>query len=51
MAKPLEDPAAYIALAELLGFPLLTVGEGLLKKMKGYSIVLRLKDLAVREPS
>jgi predicted nucleic acid-binding protein len=39
--------AAYVALAERLGFPLLTADEGLLKKMKGHSIVLRLKDLVV----
>ena len=41
--------AVYVALAELLGFPLLTADEALLKKMKGHSIVLRLKDLAVRQ--
>ena len=43
--------AAYVALAELLGFPLLTADEALLKKMKGHSIVLRLRELAVRELS
>ena len=42
--------AEYVALAEALGRPLLTADEVLLKKMKGHSIVLRLKDLAVREP-
>ena len=41
--------AVYVALAELLGFPLLTADEGLLKKVKGHSIVLRLKDLSVAE--
>jgi len=41
--------AAYVALAEGVGFPLLTADEGLLKKMKGHSIVLRLRDLAVGE--
>jgi predicted nucleic acid-binding protein len=41
--------AAYVALAEGVGFPLLTADEGLLKKMKGHSIVLRLRDLAVAE--
>ena len=40
--------AVYVALAELLGFPLLTADEGLLKKMKGHSIVLRLRDLDPR---
>lgn len=43
--------AAYVALAELLGFPLLTADEGLLKKLKGHSIVLRLRDLAMQERS
>ena len=42
--------AVYVALAELLGFPLLTADETLLKRMKGHSIVLRLRDLAVGEP-
>ena len=37
--------ATYIALAEVVGFPLLTADEGLLKRMKGHSIVLRLGDL------
>jgi predicted nucleic acid-binding protein len=43
--------AAYVALAEGVGFPLLTADEGLLKKLKGHSIVLRLRDLAIAEPS
>ncbi len=37
--------AAYVALAEHLGFPLVTADEGLLKKMQGHSIVLRLNDI------
>lgn len=41
--------AAYVALAERLGFPFLTADEALLKKMKGHSIVLRLRDLEVGE--
>ena len=41
--------AAYVALAESVGFPLLTADEVLLKKLKGHSIVLRLRDLAVEE--
>ena len=41
--------AAYVALAESVGFPLLTVDEVLLKKLKGHSIVLGLWDLAVGE--
>ena len=38
--------AVYVALAEVLGFPCVTADEALLRKMKGHSIVLRLKDLA-----
>lgn len=37
--------AAYVALAEHLGLPLITADEALLNKMKGHSIVLRLSDL------
>lgn len=37
--------AAYVALAERLGFPLLTADEALVKKMKGHSIVLRLREM------
>ena len=37
--------AVYVALAERLGFPLLTADEALLKKMKGHSIALRLRDM------
>lgn len=38
--------AVYVALAETLGFPCVTADEALLRKMKGHSIVLRLRDLA-----
>ena len=41
--------AVYVALAEAVGFPLLTADDALLKKMKGHGIVLRLRDLAVVE--
>ena len=41
--------ALYVALAEAVGFPLLTADDALVKKMKGHSIVLRLRDLAVGE--
>lgn len=37
--------AAYVALAERLGFPLLTADDALIRKMKGHSIVLRLQDV------
>jgi len=42
--------ATYIGLAEIVGFPFVTADEALLKNMKGHSIVLRLRDLAVGEP-
>jgi predicted nucleic acid-binding protein len=42
--------ALYVALAEIVGFPLLTADEALLKKMKGHSIVLRLQDLTFEKP-
>ena len=38
--------AVYVAFAETLGFSCVTADETLLWKMKGHSIVLRLKDLA-----
>ncbi len=41
--------ALYVALAEQLGYPLITADEVLLKKMKGHSIVLRLSDLQFPE--
>lgn len=41
--------AAYVAVAEDLGFPLITADEALLKKMAGHSIVLRLGDLQFPE--
>lgn len=37
--------AVYVALAEILGFPFITADEALLRRMKGHSIVLRLRDL------
>ena len=38
--------AVYVALAEILGFPCVTADEALLRKMRGHSIVIHLKDLA-----
>ncbi len=38
--------AIYVALAEILGFPCVTADDVLLRKMKGHSIVIHLKDLA-----
>ncbi len=37
--------SAYVAVAEELGYPLLTTDKTLLKKMEGHSIVLDLDDL------
>jgi len=37
--------AAYVALAEREGFPLLTADEVMVKKLKGHSIVVRLADM------
>ncbi len=37
--------AAYVALAEIQGFPLITADDALLKRMRGHSIVVALRDL------
>lgn len=37
--------AAYIALAEHVGFPFLTADESLLRKTRGHSIVIPLREL------
>ncbi len=37
--------AVYVALAERIGFPLVTADEELVRRMKGHSIVLRLREL------
>jgi predicted nucleic acid-binding protein len=37
--------AAYVALAERMGSPLVTADEALLKRMRGHRIVLRLRDM------
>ncbi len=39
--------AAYVALAELQGFPLITADDALIRKMRGHSIVVPLRDLDV----
>jgi predicted nucleic acid-binding protein len=39
--------AVYVALAEKIGFPLLTADEALARKMRGHSMVVLLRDLAV----
>jgi predicted nucleic acid-binding protein len=38
----------YVAVAEVLGYPLVTADEALMRKMRGHSIVLRLKELALK---
>lgn len=40
--------AAYVALAERVGFPLVTADHALVKRMRGHSIVIRLKDLGLK---
>jgi predicted nucleic acid-binding protein len=37
--------AAYVALAEHIGYPLLTADEVMVRKMKGHSIVIPLREL------
>ena len=37
--------AAYVALAEHIGFPLVTADEALIKKMRGHSIVVPLSQM------
>lgn len=39
--------AAYVAVAERLGFPLITADELMVRKMRGHSIVLRLRGIDV----
>jgi predicted nucleic acid-binding protein len=36
--------ALYVALAEQVGYPLITADEVMVKKLKGHSIVLRLRE-------
>ena len=40
--------ALYVALAEQVGYPLITADEEMVKKLKGHSIVVSLKDLEFR---
>ncbi len=37
--------ALYVALAELLGYPLITADEVMMKKLKGHSIVVPLREM------
>lgn len=38
--------ALYVALAEQVGYPLITADEAMIKKLKGHSIVVPLRELA-----
>ncbi|MGH7409716.1 MAG: hypothetical protein ACREJ6_01450 [Candidatus Methylomirabilis sp.] len=40
-----RSPTGYVALVEAVGFPFLTADEVLVRKLKGHSIVLRLKEM------
>ena len=40
--------ALYVALAELVGYPLITADEVMVKRLKGHSIVVPLRELEVR---
>lgn len=40
--------ALYVALAEQIGYPLITADEAMVKKLKGHSIVVRLRELQIK---
>ena len=40
--------ALYVALAEQVGYPLITADEVMVKKLKGHSIVVQLRELEIR---
>jgi predicted nucleic acid-binding protein len=40
--------ALYVALAEQVGYPLITADEVMVKKLKGHSIVVRLGEIEIR---
>lgn len=40
--------ALYVALAERVGYPLITADDVMIKKLKGHSIVVPLRELALR---
>lgn len=41
--------ALYVGLAELLGHPLITADEVMIKKLKGHSIVVPLRELEIKD--
>lgn len=42
--------ALYVALAEQIGYPLITADEAMVKKLKGHSTVVSLRDLEIKKP-
>ena len=40
--------ALYVALAEQIGYPLITADEAMVKKLKGHSIVVPLRELDIK---
>ncbi len=40
--------ALYVALAEQMGYPLITADEAMVKKLKGHSIVVPLRELDIK---
>jgi predicted nucleic acid-binding protein len=41
--------ALYVALAEQVGYPLITADEVMVKKLKGHSIVVPLRELEIKD--
>jgi predicted nucleic acid-binding protein len=41
--------AIYVALGEQVGYPLITADEAMVKKLKGHSIVVPLRDLEIKK--
>ena len=41
--------ALYVALGEQVGYPLITADEVMVKKLKGHSIVVALRELEINE--
>jgi predicted nucleic acid-binding protein len=42
--------ALYVALAEQVGYPLITADEKMINKLKGHSIVVPLRELEIKNP-
>jgi predicted nucleic acid-binding protein len=41
--------ALYVALAEQLGYPMITADDALIKRLKGHSIVVPLRELEFKQ--